>query len=423
MIRSSALYISLILSMLIVLVCGSVLLIGYTYRMENKKLERRDKLEQNLESGLNIVLQAGFGADTLKKMSLYGLDDDSVLLDRQSWGIYEMGLVKSWIGRDTLQKAFLIGAGVKDTLKVLYLADEDRPLSISGRSLIKGTAYLPKSGIKAAYVENATYTDKTLVYGGIKDSGRLLPEPDAAVLTLARELLAMGAENDGKSNKVAEQMILLEKDSTVNSFYSPVKKIHMEQAHASLSTYLARGRVMIFADSSLTVDESSQLDQVILVAPYVQIKEGFKGNLQVFASDSIHLADKVQLDYPSALLLLKNDTAKFQVRMDIGKDCSIAGALFAYEKERSQLMPVIAIGEGTVVKGEVYVKGYLNLAKGAAVQGSVELIRFMARTSSSLYENYLIDVQLDRPARSRYYLCSRLFNGRSDQDKVLCWLW
>ncbi|WP_316812816.1 hypothetical protein [Pedobacter heparinus] len=419
MIRASALYISLILSMLIVLVCGSVLLIGYTYRMENKKLERRDKLEQNLESGLTVVLQAGFGADTLKKTSLYGLEQDSVLLDKQPWGIYEMGLVKAWIGGDTLQKAFLIGAGVKDSLKVLYLADEDRPLSISGKSLIRGTAYLPKSGIKAAYVENATYTDKTLVYGGIKDSGRQLPEPEQDFLQQAVDLLAALADKD----LLANQMTAPDKDSTVNSFYSPVKKIYMQEPHADLSGYRARGKVMIFADSSLVLDESTGLEQVILVAPYVQIKDGFKGQLQVFASDSIRVGDKVQLNYPSALLVLKNDTAKFQVRIDIGKDCSIAGQLFAYEKQRSQLMPVIAVAEGTVVKGEVYVKGYLNLAKRAAVQGSVELIRFMAKTSSSLYENYLIDVQLNRPARSKYYLCSKLFNGRADQNKVLCWLW
>lgn len=419
MIRSSALYISLILSMLIVLICGSVLLIGYTYRMENKKLERRDKLEQNLESGLTVVLQAAFSTDTLAKMSLYGLDDDSVLLDKQAWGIYEMGLVKAWIGRDTLQKAFLIGAEVKDTLKVLYLSDEDRPLSISGKSLIRGTAYLPKSGIKAAYVENATYADKTLVYGSIKDSGRLLPEPDGGFLHQAVDLLAVLDHKE----LPAEEMNGPDKDSTVNSFYAQVKRVYMGEAHAALSGYKARGKVMIFADSAIVIDESTSLDQVILVAPYVQIKDGFKGKLQVFASDSIRVGNRVQLDYPSALLVLKNDTAKFQVRMDIGKDCKVEGVLFAYEKERSQLMPVIALGEGTVVKGEIYVKGYLNLAKGAAVQGSVELIRFMARTSSSLYENYLIDVQLNRPARSGYYLSSKLFNGQADQNKVLCWLW
>nr|WP_162989043.1 hypothetical protein [Pedobacter schmidteae] len=418
MIKASALYISLILSMLIVLVCGSVLMIGYTYRMENKKQERRAQLEENIASGLTVVLQPDFALARQEKTSLFGLEQDSVWLEKQAWGIYELGLVKAWIGVDTLQKAFLIGAKPADTLKVLYLADEDRPLSISGKSLVKGTAFLPKSGIKAAYVENSTYTDKTLVYGAIKDSGRALPEPESGVLKYAMELIDMLTEKD----KHAETLVQLDKDSTVNSFYAPVRKIRLDIDRSELSGVAARGNIMIFSDSALVIDSSTKLDKVILVAPYVQIKEGFKGNVQVFATDSIALGNKVQLDYPSALLVLKNDTAKFQVRISIGKDCSIAGQLLAYEKERSQLMPLIALGEGTVVKGEVYVRGYLNMHRRAAIKGSVSLIRFMARTSSSLYENYLIDVELNRPALSRYYLSSKLFNGEATQNKVLCWL-
>lgn len=420
MIKASALYISLILSMLIVLICGSVLMIGYTYRMENKKQERRAQLEENIASGLTVVLQPDFALASETKASLFGLENDSVWLEKQAWGIYELGLVKAWAGADTLKRAFLIGAEPADTLKVLYLADEDRPLSISGKSLVKGTAFLPKSGIKAAYVENATYTDKTLVYGTIKDSGRTLPGLKAGVLNQATELIGMLTEKD--KNKTADMLDHLDKDSTVNSFYDQVKKIHLDVDQSELSDIVARGNIMIFSDSALVIDGSTKLDKVILVAPYVQIKEGFKGNVQVFATDSIALGNKVQLDYPSALLVLKNDTAKFQVRITIGKECSIAGQVFAYEKERSQMMPLIALGEGTVVKGEVYVTGYLNMQKRTAIKGSVALIRFMARTSSSLYENYLIDVELNRPALSRYYLSSKLINGETTKNKVLCWL-
>lgn len=416
MIKASALYISLILSMLIVLICGSVLSVGYIYRMENKKQERRDRLEANLASGMTVVLEESFKPDTLLQTSLYGAEADSVLLDKRAWGVFELGLVKAWEVTDTLQKAFLIGAVMKDTLKVLELSDEDRPLSISGKSLIKGTAFLPKSGIKAAYVENATYTDKTLVYGSIKDSGRELPEPDAAILKQARSLIEEMTGDDKVTGS-------LDKDSTQHSFFKPVRKIHLGVENADLSGFTVKGNVMISCDTTLILDAASKLDKVILIAPHVRIAEGFKGNIQVIATDSITIGNKVQLDYPSALLVLKNDTAKFQVRIDIGKDCSIAGQVLAYEKTRSLLMPMVVIGEGTQIKGEVYVKGYLNLGKKSGVQGSVSLIRFMARTASSLYENYLIDVQLNRPALSRYYLSSKLLNKETLQNKVLCWLW
>lgn len=413
MIRASALYISLILSMLIVLICGSVLLIGYTYRMEQKKQQRRERLGNNLASAREMLLQEGFKTGVSEDLSLFGLEQDSVQLEKKNWGIYELGVMKAWIGTDTLRSALLMAPVLKDTLRALYLSDEDRPLSISGKSLIKGTAYLPKSGIRASYVEGSTYTDKTLVYGTTRDSGRNMPDVDMSLLKNVTDLM-LGLKGSTQKKEAFPG------DSLVNSFHQPELKLFLDAGHADLSGKIIKGNVVIVADTSLIVDADTQLDKVILIAPHVAIRSGFKGNVQVFATDSITLGDRVQLDYPSALLVLKNDTAKFQIRIDIGKNCKLSALVFAYEKERSTLMPLLAIGSETVINGEVFAKGYLKFDRKSLVQGTVSAIRFMARTSSSLYENYLIDTQINRPALSRYYLGTKLFIGQTLGNKVLC---
>ena len=415
MIRASALYISLILSMLIVLICGSILLIGYTYRMEQKKQERRERLQNNLASVREIALQDEFKTGVAADLSLFGSEGDSVHLEKKNWGIYELAVMKAWMGTDTLRSALLLAPVLKDTLRALYLSDEDRPLSISGKSLIKGTAYLPKSGIRASYVEGSTYTDKTLVYGATKDSGRNMPDLDMGLLKDVTDLM-MGLKG------TAQNKASFPGDSLVNSFYQPELKLFLDAAHADLSGKIIKGNVVILADTTLIVDADTQLDKVILIAPHVAIKSGFKGNVQVFATDSITVGDRVQLDYPSALLVLKNDTAKFQVRIDIGKNCKLSGLVFAYEKERSTLMPIIAIGAETVINGELFAKGYLKFDRKSLVQGTVSAIRFMAKTSSSLYENYLIDTQINRTALSRYYLGTKLFRDQTLGNKVLCGL-
>jgi hypothetical protein len=421
MIRSSALYISLIVSILIVLVCGSMLMIGYTYKMQERKQQRTSVLSGNISSGMEVLLLESFSTDSLQKLSLFGTDQDSVLLLKKSWGIYQSAVVKSWIGTDTLKKAFLIGSALTDTLKVLYLADEDRPMSISGKSLIKGTAYLPKSGIKAAYVESSGYNDKTLVYGKIKDSGRALPDPDAALMKNLQEMLSELDQREQQKGSASGRSADLP-DTVTNSFFNPIKRIRAGKEALILSRIRASGNVIISSDSLIVVAADASLDGVILAAPQVRIESNFKGNVQVLASDSIMVGDSVRLDYPSALMVLKNDTAKFQARISVGKNSVISGQLFAWEKERSLLMPIISIGEHSLIKGEVWSQGYVALSKTSEVWGSVSAIRLMARVSSAIYENYLIDVRLDKSRLPKYYLSSKLLNKPAKRGGLLCWV-
>ncbi|TCC99770.1 hypothetical protein [Pedobacter psychroterrae] len=409
MIRSSALYISLIISILIVLICGALLMIGFTYKMFERKQNRLRVLKENVASGTLMVLQKEFKTDTSMRISLFGQDRDSVLLEKRSWGIYEIGVVKSWIQQDSVGTAFMIGAMPTDTLKVLYLTDEDRPMSITGESMIKGTAYLPKSGIKAGYVESYGYKDKTLVYGSIKSSGRNLPKPDMELIGRISDLSDLAIDSTAQLP-----------DSIRNSFTHKPARFHFPKEVLLPNGFSAKGNVIISSDSLIVVAEGSLLDKVILMAPEVRIGKKFRGNLQVFATDSILLGDSTQLTYPSALVLIKNDSAKFQALIKVGKDVRISGQLFAYEGERSLLMPIISIGERTLIKGEIWCQGYVGLNKKAVIHGSVSAIRLIANVGAAIYENYLIDVRLDKKALSKYYLSSVLLNAESNKGKVLC---
>jgi len=414
MVRASALYISLIISLLIVLVCGAMLMTTYIYRMQDRKAGRTQLLRRNLASGSTLLLLDDFPSDTLERLSLFGGQQDSVLLEKRPWGLYENGVVSAWVGQDTVVQAFMMGVPPADTLQVFYLADEDRPVSISGKSKIRGTAYLPKSGIKAAYVEGRGYDDRTLVYGSIKDSDRELKVPagkDFSRLSDWIGELLDKAKDEGRDDGSGELN---------NSFLAPLRTVYLGALGSVEAGQSWSGRLLVVADSSITVSAGARLDQVILVAPHIRIEQGFTGRLQAFATDSIVTGNQVQLKYPSALAVLKPDTLGFQVRLKVGNDCIVEGPLVTWEKARSELMPLLQIGEGTLVKGELWSKGYVTLAKNSAVNGSVTAIRLMARVSGAIYENYLIDVKLDRTRLSRYYLSTGFLNGGTLKQKILC---
>jgi hypothetical protein len=415
MIRSSALYISLIISILIALICGSILLVGFMYKMQESKLRRNDMLNRNAASASLLLMQDSFIYDSVRRIKLFENDEetgDSVILEKRQWGLYELGLVASFKNTDSVKKAFLIGSPLKDTATALYIADEDRPLSISGKSRIQGIAYLPKSGIKAAYVGESHYEGKRLVFGKMKESKRELPLPDTILINSLNKLLV-------KTGYLEEEVL---PESLTQSFFKPVKRVHLPKEHSVISNNKIRGNIIISSDSLIQVDSLSTLDQVILVAPYVKISSGFKGRLQIIASDSISIGASVKLIYPSALVLLKPDTAGFQPKISIGENSVVQGQLFAWEKTRSLMMPIIEIGQGSIIKGEIWSKGYVQLGKFSAVNGSVSAIRLIANISSIIYENYLIDAIINRRNLSRYYTGSKMFNSAGKTGSLLCQL-
>src|SRR5690606_35636940 len=136
-----------------------------------------------------ILLSKDYRNKEEQRMDLYGEGADSISLQQEKWGLFTLAAIKSFKNQDTLRKAFLIGRETHQDKTVLYLADEDRPLSVSGSARITGETLLPKAGIRQAYVEGRPYSGKELVYGTIKDSDRKLPSLNEEILSGIRSFL------------------------------------------------------------------------------------------------------------------------------------------------------------------------------------------------------------------------------------------
>src|SRR5258708_2870421 len=181
MLKASALYIVIIIALVIGVLCSSLIVAAYFYKIQYQRKFRYDQLENNLSSGINILLAS---SDTTyaagKTLSLFNNESDSVSLKRFAWGVYDIGTVKAFSQKDSLYKTFTI-ANVIDSSKwaALYLIDEDRPFSLSGKTTIRGDAYIPKAGVQQAYVDNKAYEgDKRLIIGTKHNSDKKLPTLD-----------------------------------------------------------------------------------------------------------------------------------------------------------------------------------------------------------------------------------------------------
>ncbi|GAB3909918.1 hypothetical protein [Mucilaginibacter boryungensis] len=416
MLKASALYMVIVIALVISVLCSSIIAGGYYYRTYYQQSFRYDQLRNNCISGINLLLTADTEYPEEKKISLYGGGDDSILLQKRDWGIFDVGTVQAYIQTDTIKKAFSLANGIDSARwSALYVIDEDRSLSVSGNTHLRGNVFIPKAGIREAYVNNQAYTgNKRIITGGVRNSDKQLPDLLAQRLQGIKEQQKNGLAIHNEMSKV---------DSLSVSFFNLTKSFNFKKTPVSLSNITLSGNIILFSDTSLIVDSTSKLDNILIFARSITVKSGFKGNCQLFATDSISIGQRCTFTYPSCAGIIGMDDKSSVVKKISVQDHSIFnGSVFIYQKDEPKFPPIINLGKNVKLSGQVYVKGLFNLKDGVGIYGSVFTNRFIYQTAYTRYENYLINLDVDVLKISPYYLSSDLFPAISKKRKVLQWL-
>ncbi len=418
MLKASALYIVIILALVIAIICSSLIVSAYFYKLQYQKKFRYDVLQDNMASGVNILLADNDAAYLQEKtFSLFDTDADSIFLKKLPWGVYDIGVVKAFIQKDTLYKVFSIANTIDSTKwAALYLIDEDRPLSVSGKTMIKGDAYIPKAGIKPAYVDNKAYEgDKRLVIGKQHNSDKKLPALNQERLTQLQNYL---------SNTIHGDSTLSKADSVNQSFLSPTQVIAFKKRPQIIKNITLSGNIILLSDTSITIDSSAVLNNVMVFARSMKVNNGFHGNCQLFATDSISIGQRCRFDYPSCMGVIRftPQVVRSSEKIKIGAHTIFNGIIFTYEKNTNELQPLIEIGKNVRVSGQVYSQGLLKFTDDSEIDGNVTTSRFIYQNTFTLFENYLINIKLNSPALSPYYLTSELTPVSAKKKKIMQWL-
>lgn len=408
MIKAGALYFAIVVAFFIAIVSASLLMLASNYRNTYLKEIRFNRLMNNVNAGVNIALTGEHKIDTVITIDLYADQADSITIKKKRWGIFDMALIKAFIAQDTLKKAMLMGMDTDSA--AIYLTDEDRPLALSGKTKISGNVILPKSGLRKSYAEGRSYENEQLVYNGkTSSSTRSLPALNKLVLSSILNSLLL-------SN---EQYPLLDQINLTHSFLDSTLHYKLP-AKGSLKNSTLKGNIVLYADSTITVAASTHLDGVLLYAPHIKIEEGFTGSCQLFATDSITIGKNSILRYPSVAAVIGTKKPGRFPKITLSRNVTFEGIIFTHEEKRTALQTMVSIQRNSEVKGEVYA-GLVKLDSGVTINGKTSCNLFLMQTSTLLYENFLIDIKLNRLARSKYYLSSPIFNTRR-QNKVLKWL-
>lgn len=418
MLKASALYIVIIIALVIAVLCSALIVSAYFYNVQYKRNLRYSRLENNLSSGISMILAAGDGSlSGGKKVSLFNNDEDSVALKSISWGIYDVGFAEAFIQKDTLYKTFSFASGI-DSSKwgALYLIDEDRPFSLSGKTTIRGDAFIPKAGVQQAYVDNKAYQgDPRLIIGKRNTSSKTLPP-------LNQDRLALLGKYSGKGLK--GENVLPKFDSVVVSFLLPTRIFSFKKTAQDIGNISLSGNIILISDTVITIENTAFLNNILVFARAIVVKNGFRGNCQLFATDSISIESNCRFNYPSCLGVIREGTASISSpeKITVNENTAFSGIIFTYEKTEKPIKPLISFGKNVKISGQVYSQGILQLKDGTEVDGSVFTGRFLYQNSFTRYENYLINTTLDEKALSPYYLTSGLLPAAGKKKKMLQWL-
>ncbi|MCB2196753.1 MAG: hypothetical protein KQH79_12900 [Bacteroidetes bacterium] len=415
---AGALYYAVFIALLISVLSG--LLLAYTY-IHNSYINRQILQEQaisNVKSGINLVLKnpelLSYG--DYEEVKLFGNDYDLVKLRKEHWGAYDLIYSNSKRQSYKASKIALIGdhLGKKEDI-ALYLTDKKKYLSISGNTLLKGTCYLPKLGIKRAYIEGQGYQNRELVYGKVLQSEAKLPALNTEKI---KNIESLVTKQLTKEDSLVEITSNVSSELINNSFYNKTLILYSDQI-TNLSGMRLEGNIILKFDQDLTIPENCSLKDVIIIAPSVRITDGFKGSVQILATDKVLVGNSCQLKYPSFLVVLK-DKEDEDFSMVIGQNTTVAGGILLYSESSSTKNPYkIKLEELSKIYGTVYCNGYAE--HRGSIYGSLYCEGFTLKTAASLYENHLLNVIIDHSKLPQEFVGINLVE-KPVNEQIINWL-
>ncbi len=348
------------------------------------------------------------------------LDTESLVeIDLGYWGIFETIKVTTTVKKKTHHKMALVGSKQLEAHPALFLKDYNKPLVLVGNTTIEGNVLLPKKGVRAGNISGVSYYGEQLIQGNINTISNF-PEVSEHILNHLEDIKTKLSEVGSN-----QYLNLAQTDTARNSFYEPINVVY-ERGNINLSDITLTGHIIVYSESKIAVDASADLKDIILVAPTIEIGNRVKGRFQALASKTIMVGNGCELSYPSTLVLQPKNNPNTQnsndaedIMINISESSNIIGSvIFLGVTEKSNFKPQIFIDQNSLVTGEVYCTGNMDLR--GSIYGSVYTHNFIAAQSGSIYQNHVFNAIIN-VNKLPIEFSGITFN--SSNKKVLQWLY
>lgn len=377
----------------------------------------KDKLQSDISSGFVLFCnqQGVVDYDSIKTVDLFGDNQSLVEISKHRYGVFDIVTVQNKWKNISFKKTALLGENIFEGEKTaLYLTDRQRYLSVSGNTIISGTSYLPKLGIRRAYIEGKGFKGDNLVEGEIKNSNNSLPTIDTNIINY---LYGFFEDKYPSSDSIAGYEDMVRTKSVIRKF-SEKQLMLISKEIIKVTGTVIEGNVIVYSPKGVFIGKDANIKDAIFFAPNIYIEPGFNGSIQAFAQDTFVVGDDCKLRYPSYVAIINKNINNCYFRVEEGSE--IAGGILIYQDSKALKEPELFIGKDVSIYGQVYCKGSCEL-KGN-IYGSLYCNVFVLKTPSAYYENHLLDVKIDINNLSKYFVGATIFDKSTKSKKIIRWL-
>ena len=415
--KAGALYFAVFISFISGIFVVFLLLNAYlNSKIANIELHK-DKVIRDVNSAI-ALLQGNpeiVGYNSQQEMDLFNDGHSTVTVARKRFGAYNVVSAEEKMGDYLYIKTGLTGENMQQGEQTgLYMTDRNKYLSLSGKTKLSGTCYLPALGIRRAYIEGQGYTGDELVDGVTKKSSDSLPGIDRQLFSyLAGYLEGNYEDNDS----VADFNEMATNNPMKRSFQKSMLVLRSQEIIV-IGDQDISGNISVVSDRGILVKSRAKISDIVLYAPNIYIEPGFTGNIQAFASDTLVIGNNCRLNYPSFAGIVNKNVNNCYMRIE--KAGTVSGGILIFQDSKALREPYLYIEESVIIYGQVYCKGMVE-HKGT-IFGSLYCDGFVLKTPSAYYENHLLNAMVDAKNLSRYFTGACIFEPSSKSQQLIKWL-
>lgn len=390
-IKAGSLQLVLFVGAIIAVLLVSFVLLTYVHTLFLKKTDVTVEVIQAADFALTQALLENPKEGEVRTMVYPNDLNIETAVTKSYWGL--LPLYRATAKKQAIQfNKFAFAGHSKKNREALFLKDNLRPLVLAGNTKISGTTFLPERGVKRGNIAGNGYRASRLVFGEQKRSG-----PDLPKLTGELDHQFQGLYLQSNTG-LGEKITLKKGTQARNSFGQETQRIEGDVVDLEGVTLV--GNILVRASQKIVVRASSQLRDVVLIAPDVEIEPMATGVFQVFATTTIKVGKSVKLDYPSVLAIkAESNRTSLQTpsrpNIELGENAQIRGMVVfeSNEEEMNLYTPNIKIDKRAFVLGEVYCTHNVEL-KGS-VYGSLITNGFISLEQGNIYQNHIYNGRIE----------------------------
>ena len=327
----AVLVVSVLILLLILSAYSAVSMNMYRYERYHGKKQHREDLKSALVLYCSDSTLCPVN-DSSEVELFAGHDEVTISVTRQ--GLYEKVIASNGYPEDFLT---LVGRRYESDAKAaLWLCDRNRALSLAGDARISGLVYMPLNGINYTEIDCRYYTGEKIAEEQLRISSATLPAVDSVQFRYAGRLCRQNDEKVALSDSVRD---------------------------------------------------------TVICASVVKIRKGFKGSLQIFASDSVLVEEGAALEYPSGIYVESGEERPY-VLLESGAEVSGYIIVTSRNSDSQLRYPSYVQKSGAIMNGLLYVDGSCNME--GDVIGAAYVRDCYCCSEANIYAGTLYDVKIVR---------------------------